>query len=313
MICDNNFVMQTCVALMSLRQNKAAETICDVYIIMADCSTESQKSFEKLEREDFLIHIIKSTLSQYSVIKQLAHISIAGLLKFDICNLVPQYDKILYLDGDIIVRGDLRKLYQTDVADNYVACVVHSLGIVSHEMKMNSGIMLLNAVKIRNDGMRDILFQTREELGDRRSMDQETFNIVFADKKLYLPPKYNVMLDKVDYERKYYTLKKYNAFYGTDYSRRADIINTAVIIHFTGGMKPWKYTFAKCVREWEKYYELMFGNIEILQRKGRIAYLKEVMGKDGMRGVYWILKDKFLAFIGALFCFFPDKSHGDWN
>ncbi len=33
---------------------------------------------------------------------------------YDIYDLVPHYDKLLYLDGDIIVRDDLSCLYQIE-------------------------------------------------------------------------------------------------------------------------------------------------------------------------------------------------------
>ena len=185
MVCDENFAMQTCVALKSLCMNKKIDTIYEIYVIMADCSEKAQKDIEDQSGDAFYVHIIISSVTQYAEIKQITHISIAGLLKFDICNLLPQYDKVLYIDGDVIVRGDLENLYRTDLRDNYVACVAHSLGIISGEKKMNSGVMLLNARKIREENLKQILVETRKSLGDRKSMDQETFQIVFADKKVF--------------------------------------------------------------------------------------------------------------------------------
>ena len=58
---------------------------------------------------------MRASLDQYRDIKQLAHISIACLLKFDICELIPSYEKLLYLDGDIIAKDDLTELYETDL------------------------------------------------------------------------------------------------------------------------------------------------------------------------------------------------------
>ena len=313
MICDENFVMQTCVALTSMRRNKASNTVYEIYVIMADCSKEAEVDILAQSAEAFHVHVIVSSVAEYEEIKQITHISIAGLLKFDICDMLSQYDKILYLDGDIIVRKDLQDLYNVDLQDNYVACVVHSLGIVSGEKKMNSGVMLLNAKKIREENTKKILFETRKALGDRKSMDQETFQIVFADKKMFLEPKYNIMMDKIDYEKKYYSINSYNQFYGTTYKSRKEILDSAVIMHYTGAVKPWKYRFAKGFNEWFKYYYITFDGMRGLQLEGRMSYLREQIKQKGIRYIYWALKDKMLAWIGEFLGIYLDKSYEEWN
>ena len=123
MISDDNFVMQTCVAITSLCKNKKSATMYEVFIVMAECSEESARTFRQMEKEGCAITLVHASLEKYRDIKQLAHISIACLLKFDICELIPQYDKLLYLDGDIIVRGDLTELYDTELEDHYAAAV----------------------------------------------------------------------------------------------------------------------------------------------------------------------------------------------
>lgn len=313
MICDENFAMHTCVALTSLKMNKKESTCYEVYVMAADCSEKAIKKLQEQKGKNFNVHIIQTSVKEYEIVKQVTHISIAGLLKFDICNLLPQYEKILYLDGDIIIREDLWDLYSTDIGDNYVACVVHSLGIISSEMKMNSGVMLLNATKIRDENTRDVLVKTRVELGERKSMDQETFQIVFGEKKKFVHPRYNIMMDKVEYEKKYYSIKEFNKFYGTNYKNSKEIVDTAAIIHFTGAIKPWKYKFAKGFKEWYFYYQIAFGGQENLVLKGKIQYLQEEFKKNGVRGLYWLLKDKILIFIGEYFGLYLDKSHGEWN
>ena len=313
MICDRNFVMQTCVALASLRLNKRDTTAYEVFVIMADGDEDSGERLKKMSGDNFHVEVISTTLDKYKDIRQLAHVPLASLLKFDICDLIPQYDKLLYLDGDIIVRQDISGLYQTELGDNYVAGVVHSLGIVTGERKLNGGVLLFHAAKIREESLRDVFISTRQSLGDRKSMDQETFHIVFGDKKVYLAPKYNVMLDKVDYEKKYYSTKDYNDFFNTSYRSRQEIIDTAVIIHFTGSVKPWIYHFAKCGKEWRKYYSIVFENPSKLHLKSRREFCMEQVKQKGWKSIYWMMKDKILACLGEYFHVFPDKSHGEWN
>ena len=123
MISDDNFVMQTCVAITSLYKNKNADTVYEVFVVMAECSAFSEEIFQKMQKKDCIITLVRASLEQYKDIKQMAHISIACLLKFDICELIPYYDKLLYLDGDIIIRKDLTELYNTELGDNYAAAV----------------------------------------------------------------------------------------------------------------------------------------------------------------------------------------------
>lgn len=313
MICDENFVMQTCVALTSLWTNKNQNTIYDIFIIAVECSKKSVKALSEMEKSSFQIHIIETTVEQFAHIKQMAHVSLACLYKFNICNLIPQYEKILYLDGDIVVRKDLWELYATDLGDNYVAGVVHSLGIINQQLKINGGVLLFHAKKIRDENLQERFIAKRQELGNRKSMDQETFHLVFGEKKVFLKPEYNVMMDKIGYERKYYSLREYNEFYGTCYKTRKEIFDAAVIMHFTGSVKPWKYKFAKGFQEWYKYYQLTYENESDLKLKGRIDYLYAEIRENGLRGLYWLVKDQILAFLGEHFNIYLDKSHGEWN
>lgn len=313
MICDKNFVMQTSVAIESLYRNKADATEYEIFILLVDQGKEIADSFKALERKDLSIELISVSLERYQNIKQIAHVPLASLLKFDICDLVLQHDKLLYLDGDIIVRQDLCALYDTELGDNYVAGIPHSLGIVTGEKKVNGGVLLFNAAKIRKEKLREVFVETRQSLGDRKSMDQETFHMVFGEKKVYLAPKYNVMIDKVDYEKKYYTMKQYNQFFGTSYKNRKALVDDAVIIHFTGSIKPWSYKFAACGKEWKKYYDLLSGNKAELNLKSKYVYYQEQIEKNGIKSLYWLLKDWALGVLGECFGIFPDRSHGQWN
>lgn len=290
MISDDNFVMQTCVAITSLYKNKNAETVYEIFVVMAECTEESEQKFKGMEKEDCIITLVKASLDQYRDIKQLAHISIACLLKFDICELIPQYDKLLYLDGDIIVRKDLTELYDTELGENYVAAVKELYCMKNDDGCINAGIMLFNAAKMRRDSMRDVLVAKRKSLGNRSSMDQQTYNMVIKGKIKYLNIIYNCVPGRLTGDVKMdYSMAELNGLYGTEYKSSKQVINDAVIIHFATGNKPWKYTFAPCAKEWYEYYlQSPFGS-NPFKRYGRWGYrlhnMKEVLKKNGISGV----------------------------
>ena len=311
MVCDRNFIMQTFVTIVSMKENKSAEYIYDIYILSSVSCVEFEEYASKIRSTDFLITIIEVSMDKFKKIKQISHISQACLLKFEISDYLVTYDKVLYLDGDIIVRKGLETLFQIELGENYVACVFHSLGIVTGEDKMNGGVMLLNVAKIREKNLSRILLKKREELGDRNSMDQETFQLIFADKKIALSPQYNIMVDKLDFEKKFYSIKDFNTYYGTSFHSRREALRNAVIVHFTGAIKPWKYSFGKCNKEWCSYYSKL--DDKKLVRKNRLDYYKEIKNKNGFRGLYWMLKDRILIWAGGIFHIYLDKSYEMWN
>lgn len=290
MISDDNFVMQTCVAITSLYENKYQETVYEILVVMAECSSESEQKFKEMEKEDCIITLVKASLDQYRDIKQLAHISIACLLKFDICELIPQYDKLLYLDGDIIVRKDLTELYNTELGDHYAAAVKELYCIKNDDGCINAGIMLFNAAKMREDGMRDILVAKRKSLGNRSSMDQQTYNMVIKGKIKYLSIIYNCVPGRLIGDVKMnYSMKEINQLYQTEYRKAGELINDAVIIHFATGNKPWKYTFAPCAKEWYEYYQRSpFGKVPF-KRYSRWGYrfhnISEILKEKGITGL----------------------------
>ncbi len=294
-ISDDNFIMPTCVAITSLLVNKAPETEYDVYIIMAECSESSYEKINELKSFGSPINLVRASLDEYRDIKQLAHISIACLLKFDVSELVPNYDKLLYLDGDIIVRGDLSSLYNVELGNHYAAGVKEIANMDEETGNVNAGIMLFNAKRIRDEKLNLKMREVRRSLGDRGSMDQQTYNIVTGKDYLYQDIKYNCVPPKV-IELATGRIERLNEVYGSDYKGPQDVINKAVIIHYATGDKPWKYTFRPWAKEWYEYYKLSpYKNVPFKLR-GIWGYrwdkLVNTVRKKGISGVFAILKER---------------------
>lgn len=289
-ISDENFIMQTHVAIKSMIVNKRKSTQYDIYVIMAECSEEKKDQLRVLQCADVKINFIDASLNEFREIKQMAHIPISCLLKFKICELVNTYDKLLYLDGDIIVRSDLTELFQFDLEGKFAAAVPSIENIFNNTSKINAGIMLFDAKKMRQEKMAEKLIEKRKTLGDRGSMDQQTFNMVLSGEIGKLPCEYNCIPYKViGQERKQYPIEKLNRLYNTSYVDSEEMVRAAKIIHFATGEKPWKYKFIPCADEWYRYYMMtIYKNIRI-KRDSRIsARLKgviRVFRKDGISGV----------------------------
>jgi len=292
-ISDENFIMQTAVAITSLAKNKLDTTKYKVYVIAAECSEAAEDKLKNLESlfNGIKIEIKRTGLDMYKDIKQMAHIPISCLLKFDLCDIIFEEDKIIYLDGDIVVRKDLSDFYNINLGDYYLAGVPSLDLVFSEETKLvNAGILLFDAKKMRDHKMRDILVEKRRSLGDSGSMDQKTFNLVMKDQIGYLPYEYNCIPGKImGTERGTYTIEKLNELYHTGFSNSKDLVENAIIWHYATGDKPWKYSFIYGAKEWYENYLASPYGAEKLNRKGAFtAHTEGVINhlkKGGIKSV----------------------------
>ncbi len=288
-ICDKNFIMPTSVAITSLCENKKPDTYLDIYILGGDLDAEFSDTFKFFDKYgNCSVTCIQRSLEKFSDIVQLSSISPACLLKFEICDILDQYDKILYVDSDMIIREDLWNLYsETDLGDNYLAAVLHSSCILDKTERINGGFLLFNARKMREDGMSEKLLAYRRSLGNRKSMDQQTFNEYCAGKIAFLSARYNCILFRLIAEQhpEYYTMDEFNELFGTNYRTWKDAVKDAAVYHYITGDKPWKSYDIYAGDEWYKYYKKSpYKNVP-LKRTGKLARFKRIKAEDGMGGV----------------------------
>lgn len=118
--------------------------------------------------------------------------------------LLPDIDKLLYLDVDTIVRADLGPLWATELGEHYLGAVTNvfqwdhvdrpaKLGLEPNEY-FNAGVLLMNLRLMRRDGCSSALRAFAIENVDRIDWrDQDTLNLVLGKRRLPLHPRWNVM------------------------------------------------------------------------------------------------------------------------
>ncbi len=109
----------------------------------------------------------------------------------DECPELP--DKLIYLDTDVLLSGDIGEYFDIDISDYDLAGTLDHYGrffcIFVSLRYLNSGVMLWNLKRIRENG----IFRRATELCRRKKMllmDQSAIN-KYAKRKLVLPAKYN--------------------------------------------------------------------------------------------------------------------------
>ena len=257
---DNNLIMPAAVAFTSLLKNAAPETFYDIYILHSEKEELDKFFFSKIVEEFQNCKINYVTVGNiFDGAFEIRGITTPAYYRLLIPKLIPQYDKIIYADADIIFRLDLSNLYSIDLGENYLAATkdlglnlsndgkkhVKNLPNVTSGNYLQSGFIMLNSALIRKDRLIDKLVEVASQKW--KFQDQDTLNIVCHDRVLFLEPKYNM----TDYSF-YYGIKeqtKWNELYTAQEFKEGVACGN---LHYNGH-KPWKKWSVNFDIWWEYY------------------------------------------------------------
>lgn len=266
LIADDNYVVPTCTTIQTIVENCKSSKVC-IYIISAEINEESKKIFLEYQTERVDVIIIDESVKELSAmhVTDTAAICVASeaaLLKFKLPQLLEKEDKVLYIDGDTIVREDLLSMFERDISEVYAAVVKDSGGIYyKHEYVkkcknyFNSGVMLLNLKKMRDENVMEKLIDTKRKSSNFSLMDQNVFNLVFDGKVILLPIRYNVLYSSLVRAKAKYSIEQVNDYFGVTYKELSDIASDAAIIHFSAKDKPWLCKNSPLQEEWQLVFE----------------------------------------------------------
>lgn len=271
LICDDNYIIPTMTTIASIKTTKKDDTYCKIHVIANSTNDDLYDIFNALQTDSFEIHTI---IVNEEMVNELASTmgdsycvaTPSALMKFFIPNLIQGVEKILYLDGDIIVRDDLYDLYSTDLEDAYGAVVIDSTKLYSgrevvknNDCYFNSGVMLLNTKLMAT--VIEQLIETKMKQVDQTLMDQDVFNLVIGKNVKCLPIKYNFLYTNLNRARDNFEMADLNKLYATNYVRLKNIYDDAVIVHFSSKDKPWKCINSPMARIWYEAYREMKKNV----------------------------------------------------
>ena len=291
MVTDDNYIMPTSVTIKSLIKNKKPDTIYEIYIITDKVSVDSKKILKTFEVQNVNINIIDYQNKYKDLYNENSYVSNATFIRFDIPDLLKDFDKILYLDVDMIIQKDLTDLYNTNLNDTY-AGVVLDIGELFYDLTIrtglkqyfNAGMILYNAKKYREENLAEKLLEIYKKDSKKLVlMDQDALNIGFNNNITILPPEYNYQQSISEYwngeVKKYYSL-----------SKNTNIENVS-IIHYTR-MKPWIYKYVYLKDLWMKYYNLtLYKNEKLNLKSGLLLRVYfHLRAKFKLRAINKILK-----------------------
>lgn len=172
-------------------------------------------------------------------------------------------DKILYLDPDIIVKGDLSSLYNLDLGDNYFAGATNiglflkkfnqlRTGANKDNIYLNTGVLLFNLKKLREEQKEEDVYEFLEKKRYLLTLpDQDVIYTLYGNKVTLID---NLIYNISDRTITLFNLKNKITKKKIDYSW---VEENSIIIHYFGRNKPWKSSYKGILKPFYDRYKVI--------------------------------------------------------
>lgn len=277
----DSYAAYCAVTIVSIFENNKGNNFC-IHIICADLSEENKNKmgclFEKYGQE---IDIIMPNIQKLQAIVEIkdkmpSKYHVSAFYRLFVSEWLSQkIDRIIYLDCDLIVIGNLLPLWKKEMNENISLCATHDFVRIQdyHRLRIckeqhtyfNSGVLLINLAYWRKHSVGQQCIDYICTYPERIKLaDQEALNAVSVGKVKYLHLKYNTMSF-------YFAKEEYLSVrvWYDDMKAIQEAIKSPVIIHFAGE-KPWfKGDYLPYRDEWMKYLAMTeWRNIKIKYKGG---------------------------------------------
>lgn len=261
---DDNYVQHAAVAMVSILKNTEKAFQIQFFLIDDQISSFNKdkisKTVKKWNSNITFLNVKNEALKKGFVSGNLTR---AAYFRIDIPNILPlEVEKVIYLDCDLLVLGDISELWNFDMQNQPVAAA-EDFGILASKKKcenkkkqfgwtevtsyFNSGVMLLDLNQWRlQNYTADLLKYIIEK--KYRHHDQDALNELFAGNWVRLPLKWNVIPPVFNMTLRVVLNKKFR-------QEALHAVHDIAIMHFAGGYKPWEYKCFSGFNEW--YYQCL--------------------------------------------------------
>lgn len=292
---DDNFVLYLSVAVTSIKKAGGGTDEYVIYVLYEKLTNESIDALRSLEDKHCKIELVDVSEYIFEGMYSLGHYSKAMYYRAFIPDIIRDYDKVLYLDGDILVRKPIRELYQVDLKDK---CVAAALNIPDPVLKdyvenvlelnidryFNSGVLVINCKEFREQEIKKKFLDYIQTHDSLKMPDQDALNAILKGDIVWLGNEWNAMVNM----KKEEILPEY-----LEKSKKSVI--SPAIVHYAGERKPWNCLKVPFAKEWyrmtkskfypgaeeyffEKFYALtafyFCGKIERLFRRVKVLLWK---------------------------------------
>ena len=206
---DDAYIPFLAVTIQSLSENINKKNLYKLRILYTNINQENQNKIKKYENDNIKIEFVNVQNNLEKLEGNLLtrdYYSNATYYRVLIPNLYPQYDKVLYLDADIVILDDIAKLYHKNISNYLIAGVSEHwfdkyrelqeyaekvIGVSSYKKYINAGIMLMNLKELRNINFEEKFVHLLENVKYVFAQDQDYFNRICKGRIKYLNEYWN--------------------------------------------------------------------------------------------------------------------------
>ena len=206
---DDEYIAYLDVAIASLIDNASREYNYRLIILNTGLRQENIDKIMQNTCDGFAIEFadISSRLEDIkSKFKDVYHFSVVTYYRLFIASLFPQYGKVIYLDCDLVVLGDISKLYNVEMGDNVIAAGPEAYVRNTEEFRLyadkalgvdpdryvNAGVLVIDLAKFREHRIEESFVELINKYDfDLLDPDQAYLNYLCQDKIHVLPNGWN--------------------------------------------------------------------------------------------------------------------------
>jgi len=232
---DQNFVMPLYVLLTSIFENNKQNTL-HIHAIAAGVPTDERDKivrFAKTHKSDISFYEVDEAYVASFATSQDSRYGLATFYRLLLPAMLPAtVKKIIYIDVDIIVTGDLAELYNIDISTVPIAAVPDpvewdrpDLGIPDRANYFNAGVLLINIELWKKQEIAEKAIRFLKEYPEKATyVDQDALNAVLIGNWRKLEDKFNYTYRVVPVASKKYL---------------DNLLKSKTIIHYNESTKPW--------------------------------------------------------------------------
>ena len=273
---DDGYSKFVAVSIKSLIMNANNNYNYDINVIYENLSEENAKKLKSLETDNVKIILTEMNQNLSMITDKLGNrlreytFTLTIFFRLFIPVMFPKYHKCIYIDADTVIPGDISRLYNEDLEDNYLGCIVDKSTIdneilasyfeevvgIPRDKYINSGVLLMNSKKLRELKIDEKFLDLYIKYGfDVIAPDQDYINSMCYGHIKYLSDIYDAMPNPNNKE-----------------------VEKPVIIHYNLFLKPWQYENVQYYDYFWKYAKFTPYYDEILEIKN--SYTDEDRKKD---------------------------------
>lgn len=206
---DDNYIPYLDVAIKSLIANASEEYEYRIIVLNTGLAEEGVRLVIQNEKAGVKIDFIDISAEVENIksrFKNVYHFSVVTYYRLFIASLFPQYDKVVYLDCDLVLLGDVSELYNIELGTNILGAAPEQFVQNTREFRLyaedalgvdpdgyvNAGVLLMNLREFRRCEIEERFVRLITEYDfDLLDPDQAYLNYLCLGKIHVLPNGWN--------------------------------------------------------------------------------------------------------------------------